>query len=365
MDYRPAAESFFILLHPEVSTGRRGPEPPKSSERILEVMKIYRSSDGDSGFLKGKKIVVLGYGNQGRPQALNLRDSGLEVTVAARSGGEGWKRAEEDGFDVVTPPKGASLADLLLLLVPDEKQGEVFQTSIRGKLRKGAFLCFAHGFSVAFDQVRTEDYVLVLVAPKGQGERVRESYLEGSGLPCLIGTRNDQEGEGMKAALAIASGLGCLRVGAFETTFREEAVSDMFGEQAVLCGGVTALVKSAFQTLVKRGFSPQVAYFECVHELKIIVDLFCSKGFAAMREMISGTAAYGGLKYGEKVIAEEAAAEMERLFSFIDEGGFAEDWLREAEKGGEDLGIMISEERDLLIEKVGEEVRKLFPEAGS
>jgi len=328
-------------------------------------MKIYRSSDADAGFLSGKSIVVLGYGNQGRPQAMNLRDSGHRVTVSAREGGAGWKRAEEDGFDVVSPSEGARIADILLLLVPDEKQREVFQHSIRGTMKRGGFLCFAHGFSVAFDQVVTEDYVLVLVAPKGQGGRVREAYLEGSGLPCLIGTENDPDGEGLKAALAIADGLGCLRVGAFETTFREEAVSDMFGEQAVLCGGVTALVKQAFQTLVKRGFSPQVAYFECVHELKIIVDLFCAGGFSRMREMISGTAAYGGLRYGEKVIGKEAAAEMDRLFDFIDRGGFAADWLREAEEGGKDLERMISEERDLPIEKVGEEVRKLFPEGGS
>lgn len=327
-------------------------------------MRIYRSGDSDPVLLRDKKIVVMGYGNQGRPQALNLRDSGVDVSVAAREGKEGWKSAVADRFEALSLEEGVSKADILMLLIPDEKQGEAFSGVIEGNLREGKPICFAHGFAVAFGEIDTEKHPLLLVAPKGQGKRVRESYLEGSGLPCLVGVENDIHGNGLGIALAIAGALGCLRVGAFETSFREEAVSDIFGEQAVLCGGVTAIVKAAFDTLVSRGFSPEVAYFECMHELKIIVDLFSREGISGMREVISGTAAYGGLRYGEDLVGREAAEGMGRLFEFIDSGEFARDWLKEADSGGGTLKKLIEEEKGLLIEEVGEKVRKLFPENG-
>ncbi len=324
-------------------------------------MKFYTSDDVDRSVLEGRNIVVLGYGNQGRPQALNLRESGLNPTIAARMGGRSWQRAFEDQFRVVTPEEGAKEANILIFLIPDEIQRDVFTNQIKGNLKKGSVLCFAHGFAVAFGEIETNDYVLTLVAPKGQGERVRESYIEGSGLPCLVGVENDLSGDGMEVALAIADGLGCLRIGAFETTFREEAISDIFGEQAVLCGGVTALVKSAFDTLVKKGFSPEIAYFECMHELKIIVDIFSRVGFSEMRKLISGTAAYGGLRYGEALIDEEMGNKMEKLFEFIDSGEFARDWLKKSSGKDNFLEKLCEKENELLIEKVGNRIRKLFP----
>ncbi|HSG28874.1 MAG TPA: ketol-acid reductoisomerase, partial [Candidatus Krumholzibacterium sp.] len=293
-------------------------------------MNIYKESDSGPRALAGRKIIILGYGNQGRPQALNLRDSGLDVGVAAREGGKARQAAVADGFSPVDVERGVEEADVLMMLLPDEVQAEVFDRVVRKRLKPGAALCFAHGFTVAFGGIRSDRYDVILVAPKGQGTELRNAYLRGSGLPCLVGVDSDVSGTAMDTALALAWGLGCLRVGGFDTTFREEAVSDLFGEQAVLCGGVTALVKKAWKLLVDRGFSPEVAYFECVQELKIIVDLFSEKGLHGMREMISGTAAYGGLKYGERVITPESEKVMEELFERIDSGEFARDWLRTA-----------------------------------
>ncbi len=241
-------------------------------------MRLYTDRDASFSVLDGSRIVVMGYGNQGRPQALNLRDSGLDVIVAARKGRNGWNKAVDDGFSPVGIEEGASLADLLLFLLPDEIQGRVFREQVSGNLREGAAVSFAHGFAVAFGEIESAGSDLILVAPKGQGERLRAAYLEGSGLACLIAVANDVSGVAEKRALAIASGLGCLRIGGFPTTFQEEAISDLFGEQAVLCGGVTGLVKAAYDLLVRRGFSPEVAYFECFEELKIIVDLFHERG---------------------------------------------------------------------------------------
>jgi ketol-acid reductoisomerase len=229
-------------------------------------------------------------------------------------------------------------------------------------LPRGAALCFAHGFSVAFGAIDDPDHDLLLVAPKGQGTRLREAYCDGSGLPCLVAVDRDVSGGAFDTALALAWGLGCLRVGAFETTFREEAVSDLFGEQAVLCGGVPALIKCAFDILVDRGFSPEIAYFECFHELKIIVDLFERHGFSGMRDMISGTAAYGSLKFGEKAISGETRRLMEELFTRIESGEFARAWLSESGSGGAELRTLIDRERSLPVERIGERIRGLFPE---
>ncbi len=321
-------------------------------------MRIYTENDVDPGILRNNSVVVLGYGNQGRPQALNLRDSGLNVTIAAREKRGGWQRALRDGFEPVAPEEGIRKADILLYLIPDEIQGEVFENTVKGNLREGSTVCFAHGFAVAFGQIEADGYELILVAPKGQGGKVREAYLSGSGVPALVGAESES---GMETALAIAHALGSLRVGGFRTTFREEAVSDLFGEQAVLCGGVTALIKSAFDTLVEAGFSPEVAYFECMHELKIIVDIFYSRGMSGMREVISRTAAYGGLKYGEDIIGEDARKKMKTLLDFIDRGDFADDWMK-ASRDGQSLKRLMDREGSLLLEKTGEKLRKLFPE---
>ncbi|MBN2183952.1 MAG: ketol-acid reductoisomerase [Candidatus Krumholzibacteriota bacterium] len=328
-------------------------------------MKIYTDKDSSLSILDKSRIVVMGYGNQGRPQALNLRDSGLDVTVSARKGRSGWKKAVADGFAPVGIEEGARLADILLFLLPDELQGKIYKEKVSENLRKGAAISFAHGFSVAFGEIESAAVDLILVAPKGQGERLRKAYLEGSGLACLIAVANDESGKAEKRALAIASGLGCLRVGGFPTTFREEAVSDIFGEQAVLCGGVTGLIKAAYDLLLRRGFSPEVAYFECFEELKIIVDLFQQRGFAGMRDVISGTAAYGGLKYGEKLISGEMIEGMEELFDRIDSGEFARDWLEKASESPEELESLRRQERELSIERAGKVVRGLYDKDGA
>lgn len=325
-------------------------------------MAILTEKDADPSVLADLVLVVAGYGNQGHAQANNLRESGFKVRIAARRGGRGWRAAENDGFPVATIEKACGEADVLLFLLPDEVQGEVFEGEVRGKLRPGSTLCFAHGFSVAFGGVDAQEYDVVLVAPKGQGGRLREAYLNGTGLPCLLAVERDLSGRARSTALAIAWGLGCLRVGAFETSFREEAVSDLFGEQVVLCGGVPALIKCAFDVLVERGYSPEVAYFECFHELKIIVDLFERYGLSGMREVISGTAAYGSLKYGETIVSDETKKRMIEIFERIDSGSFARAWLEEARRGGGELGSLRERERALLIEQVGRRIRKLFPE---
>jgi ketol-acid reductoisomerase len=321
-------------------------------------MNVYTDADADMGLLRGKTIAVLGYGNQGRPQTLNLRDSGLSVIVGAREGRGAWKRAKEDGLEVMSLAEAVRRADVLMMLLPDEVQGETFANEIDRALRPGAAICFAHGFAVAFGEIATERYDIVLVAPKGQGERLREAYLDGGGIPCLIGVERDVSGRAKGTALALARGLGCLKAGGFETSFREEAVSDLFGEQAVLCGGVPAVMKRAFDVLVRRGYSPEVAYFECFHELKIIVDLFERLGFAGMRDLISGTAAYGSLAFGEDLIGEDVEAGMERLFDRIESGEFARAWLEEKRSGGTALADLRERERGLLIETVGKRVRE-------
>jgi len=327
-------------------------------------METFTGKDADISVLEGKRVVVLGYGNQGRPQALNLRDSGVDVIVAARKGGGSWNRAVEDGFTPLSIEEGIAAADILLLLLPDEVHREVFDGMIRGKLRPGSAVCFAHGFSVTFGGVSSDEYDLILVAPKGQGMRLRELYLAGSGLPCLVAVERDVSGEALKIALGIASALGCLRAGAYGTSFREETISDLFGEQVVLCGGVPALIKAAFEVLVRRGMSPQVAYFECFHELKIIVDLFTRLGFSGMRELISGTAAYGSLKFGEKIIDRGVIRSMEGVLENIENGEFARMFLEDASRGGEELERLKGAESELLIEVVGREVRDRMEKGG-
>ncbi|MBN2069887.1 MAG: ketol-acid reductoisomerase [Candidatus Krumholzibacteriota bacterium] len=323
-------------------------------------MKLYTEKDSSPSILRNKRVVVMGYGNQGRPQALNLRDSGVDVVVSAREGRGGWRKALDDGFSPVGLEEGARVADILMFLLPDELQGKIYGELIAGNISEGATISFAHGFAVAFGEIGPGNFDLVLVAPKGQGERLRKAYLQGSGVACLVGVANDVSGEAQARALAIASALGCLRVGGFQTSFREEAVSDIFGEQAVLCGGVTGLVKAAYDLLIRRGFSPEVAYFECFEELKIIVDLFSERGFAGMREVISGTAAYGGLKYGEKLISDEVVSSMEELFEMIEKGEFARDWLEKSSRHPEALEDLRRKEAELLIEKTGKTVRRLY-----
>ncbi len=323
-------------------------------------MRIFTNRDADPALLEGRKLAVIGYGNQGRPQSLNLRDSGLEVLVGARENGRGWMKAVGDGFRTMTIGGAVSEADVVLLLLPDEVQKDVFDREIKGNLREKAAVCFAHGFSVAFGGLESPDHDMILVAPKGQGGRLRKAYLEGTGIPCLFAVANDASGQAEKIALALAHGLGCLRVGAYRTSFREETVSDLFGEQAVLCGGVPALMKRAFDVLVGHGFSPEVAYFECLHELEIIVDLVTRRGFSGMRDVISGTAAYGSLLYGENLIGEEVGEAMERVFDRIESGRFARDWLSLTDRGKEEFIELREKERKLPVEEVGDRIRRMI-----
>ncbi len=324
-------------------------------------MRLFTPSDAAAGVLEGKTIAIAGYGNQGRPQALNLRDSGCSVIVGARRGRPGWKRASDERFEVMTIAEAARRADILMLLLPDEVQGDVFRDEVAGALRGGAALCFAHGFAVAFGEIDDRGHDVILVAPKGQGGRLRETFVSGEGLPCLVGVANDATGGALSLALGLAEALGCLRAGAYETSFREEAVSDLFGEQAVLCGGVPAIVKQAFDLLVRKGYSPEVAYFECVHELKIIVDLVTERGFAGMRDVTSGTAAYGSLAFGERIVGNETGALMEALFERIESGEFARLWLEEKRSGGAEFRRLRDAERGLLVETAGAIVRGRLP----
>lgn len=323
-------------------------------------MRLFTDRDADPGLLQGKTIAVAGYGNQGRPQALNLRDSGCRVIVGARPEGSAFGRAREDGFETVTIVEAARAADVFMMLLPDEIQGDLYRGGIRDALRPGAALVFAHGFAVAFGEIEARGRDVVLVAPKGQGGRLREAYVAGGGLPCLVGVERDETGAALATALAIASALGCLRVGAYETSCREEAVSDIFGEQAVLCGGVPAVMKRAFDLLVRKGYAPEIAYFECFHELKIIVDLLERRGLAGMRDVISGTAAYGSLADGEGIIGDEVERNMERLFERVASGEFARDWLAEHRSGGKRLARLRAAERALPIETTGRRVRDLM-----
>lgn len=327
-------------------------------------MRLFTETDADPGLLRGKTIAVAGYGNQGRPQALNLRDSGCRVVVGARPGGKAFARAREDGFETVTIAAAAAAADVCMMLLPDEIQGDLYRGGIRDALRPGAALVFAHGFAVAFGEIDERERDVVLVAPKGQGGRLREAYVAGSGVPCLVGVENDATGRALATALAVAGALGCLRVGAYETSCREEAVSDIFGEQAVLCGGVPAVMKRAFDLLVRKGYAPEIAYFECYHELKIIVDLLEQRGLAGMRDVISGTAAYGSLAYGEGIIGDEVGRNMERLYERIASGEFARDWLAERRSGGAWLARLREAERSLPIEATGRSVRGLVARRG-
>lgn len=320
-------------------------------------MRFYTESDCDRSIIADKTIAVVGYGNQGRPQALNMRDNGLRIIIGAREGG-GKTAALADGFEAMSIADAARKADILMMLLPDEIQGEIFKSEIEGALSKDAAICFAHGFAVAFGEIADCSRDVILVAPKGQGRRLREAFVSGSAIPCFIAVENDSSGKALDKALALASAIGCLRAGAYETSFREEAVSDIFGEQAVLCGGVPALVKEAFDVLVEKGFSPEIAYFECLQELEIIVDLMVERGIAGMRDIISGTAAYGSLAFGERLIDRRFRRNLESLFEKISSGKFAASWLAENRKGCKNLQKLREKEQNSLIEITARKVRE-------
>ncbi len=325
------------------------------------MAKMYYDADANLELLQGKVMAVLGYGSQGHAQAQNLKESGLKVLVADLPGSTNWKRAEEAGLEVVTVPEAAARADIIQILLPDELQSKVYQTEIKEHLTAGKALVFSHGFNIHFKQiVPPEDVDVYMVAPKGPGHLVRRTYTEGAGVPSLIAVYQDATGQAKELALAHAKGIGATRAGVLETTFKEETETDLFGEQAVLCGGVTELIKAGFDTLVEAGYQPEIAYFECCHELKLIVDLIYEGGLGWMRYSISDTAQYGDLISGKRIINQETRNEMKKVLEEIQDGRFAKNWLLENQVNRPVFNAMNRIEENHLIEQVGGELRSMM-----
>lgn len=325
------------------------------------MAKIYYEKDADLGILKEKLIAIVGYGNQGHAQAQNLRDSGLKVIVGELEGSPGWMRAKEAGFEVETAKKVAQKANIIQILVPDEFQAKLYQTDILPFLKKGNALGFSHGFNIHFHQIVPPQWVDVfMVAPKGPGVLLRRTYEEGKGVPCLIAIEQDASGLAKEIALAYARGIGGTRAGVIETTFREETETDLFGEQVVLCGGVTALIKAGFETLVEAGYQPEMAYFECLHELKLIVDLLQESGLSGMRSAISNTAQYGDLTRGPRIITQKTREEMGKILQEVQSGQFAREWIMENQTNQPVFNALTKKDEEHLIEKVGKKLRGMM-----
>ncbi|UUV19728.1 ketol-acid reductoisomerase [Fusobacteria bacterium ZRK30] len=310
-------------------------------------------------FLEGKKLTVVGYGSQGHAHALNLYDLGMDVTVGLRKGSKSWEKAENDGVKVATVGEAVKGADVVMILAPDEAQPELYRSEIEENLKDGAYLGFAHGFNIHYERITPREGINVfMVAPKGPGHMVREIFEGGHGVPCLAAIHNDITGDTKEAAYAWANGVG-RKVGVIETTFQEETETDLFGEQAVLCGGVTELMQAGFDTLVEAGYNPEIAYFECVHEMKLIIDLVYEKGFAAMRDSISNTAEYGDYITGKKIITKESKEAMRGVLKDIQNGKFAKDFIEETENGYKFMNEERSQYFDSKIEEVGSKMRKM------
>ena len=322
------------------------------------MAKVYTEKDVDTSALQGKKVAVVGYGSQGRAQALNLHDSGLNVVVGLREGGKTWNQAKEDGLKVATVAEAVKDADLVAILTPDTSQPELYTKEVEPNLKKGAAVLFAHGFNVHYGEIKPQaDVDVVLIAPKSPGRLVRSQYQEGRGVPCLVAVQQDATGNAFKKALAYAHGLGGTRASVLETTFAEETETDLFGEQAVLCGGVTELVAAGYETLVEAGYQPEVAYFECLHELKLIVDLIYEGGFARMHEFVSETAKYGDLSRGPRVIDAHARKNIKEVLDEVRNGTFAREWIAENKAGKPKYNEMLAKDLAHPIEKVGKELR--------
>lgn len=310
--------------------------------------------------LSGKKVVVFGYGSQGHAHALNLKDCGYDVSVALREDSQSWDRAKENGFEVLNLKDGARVADVAMLLVPDENQPELYKSYLKNELKNGAFLGFAHGFNIHYSQITPrEDLNVFMVAPKSPGHKVREKFLEKEGVPALISVYQDPSKETLQLAKDWAKGV-CLNLGVLETTFKDETETDLFGEQAVLCGGLAELMKAGYETLLDAGYDEKLAYFECVHEMKLIVDLIYSKGFAAMRESISNTAEYGDYTTGKKIVTKESRENMKEVLENIRNGRFAKDFILEGQAGYPILKTMRNRCKDEKIEVVGNELREMM-----
>ncbi len=323
---------------------------------------IYYDADANPDALKGKTIAILGFGSQGHAHALNLKDSGYHVIVGLREGSPSREQAEAAGFEVYDVAEAASRGDVVMILLPDERQAQVWNEQIRDGIAEGNLLMFAHGFTIHFGEIEPPPGVDVgMVAPKGPGHLVRRQYEEGAGVPCLMAVHQDATGHAHELVLAYAAGIGGGRAGIIETTFKDECETDLFGEQAVLCGGATALVQAGFETLVEAGYDPRLAYFECLHELKLIVDLMYEKGLQGMRYSISNTAEYGDMTRGKRVITDETKAAMRKILDEIQSGDFAREWIAENRAGGENFQRMREEAKEAPIEKVGKELRSMMP----
>lgn len=322
---------------------------------------LYYDKDADLSLLQGKKIAVIGYGSQGHAHALNLKDSGLNVVVGLHEGSKSRAKAEADGLAVMSVADATKDADVVMILTPDTMQAKIYADSVAPNLKSGSMLMFGHGFNIHYGTiVPPADVDVTMIAPKAPGHRVREVYTEGAGTPCLVAVAQDATGNAKALALAYAKGIGGTRAGVIETTFKEETETDLFGEQVVLCGGVTALVRSAFETLVKGGYQPEIAYFECMHELKLIVDLMYEGGLSYMWYSVSDTAEYGGYTIGDQV--EEQVKEFYAgVLSDIQSGKFAKEWIAENANGRPNFKPRRQREHDLLIEKVGSELRDMMP----
>ncbi len=326
------------------------------------MAKIYYDSDADIALLKNKKIAIIGYGIQGRGQALCLRDCGLDVIVSELEGTPNYEQAKRDGFNPVPASEGAKLADIIQILTQDHVQAKVYRESIKPNLKKGKALCFSHGFNIHFRQIKPPKAVDVfMVAPKGPGALVRKMYEEGKGVPALVAVYQDATGNALKLALAYAKALGATQAGVIETTFKEETETDLFGEQTVLCGGVTELIKAGFDTLVEAGYQPEIAYFEVLHELKLITDLIQQTGISGMRRRVSNTACYGDLTRGKRIITEKTRKEMKKILKQIQKGRFAKEWIKENEAGRPNFNRLLKEGDEHPIEKVGQQLREMMP----
>jgi ketol-acid reductoisomerase len=326
-------------------------------------MRVYYDRDADVNLIKGKKVVVVGYGSQGHAHALNLKDSGVkEVRVALREGSASAKKAENAGLTVMTPAEAAKWADLVMVLTPDELQADLYRNDLGPNMRQGAALAFAHGLNIHFRLIEPRpDLDIVMIAPKGPGHTVRSEFARGGGVPCLVAVHQNPSGNALELALSYASAIGGGRSGIIETNFREECETDLFGEQVVLCGGLTALIQAGFETLVEAGYAPEMAYFECLHEVKLIVDLIYEGGIANMRYSISNTAEFGDYTRGPRIVTEETKKEMKRVLEDIQSGRFARDWVQECQAGQPSFKATRRRAAEHPIEEVGERLRAMMP----
>jgi ketol-acid reductoisomerase len=325
-------------------------------------MKVYYDKDANLETIRGKKVAVIGFGSQGHAHALNLKESGVDVTVGLKKDGNSWKKAEKAGVAVKTVAEAVKGSDVVMILVPDELQGDLYSSEIGPNLKKGAYLAFAHGFNIHFGQIVPDKNTNVfMAAPKGPGHLVRHEYTKGAGVPTLVAVHQDASGDTLKVALAYASAIGGGRAGIIETNFKDETETDLFGEQAVLCGGASALITAGFETLVEAGYPPEMAYFECLHELKLIVDLIYEGGISNMRYSISNTAQYGDLTRGPRVVTEETKKEMKRILKEIQTGEFAKEWMLENKANKPTFTALNRMGQSHQIEAVGAKLRDMMP----